>query len=65
MISEPPETRSGQPELDGMAPAEGKYRGLHWIFFGDQGLRSGWSVTIFSLLIILFGSALESVFFRL
>ena len=32
------------------APPEAPYRGLRWIFIGDQGLRAGWSVLVFLLL---------------
>ncbi len=32
------------------APPEEPYRGLRWIFIGDQGLRAGWSLLVFLLL---------------
>ena len=31
-------------------PQEAPYRGLRWIFIGDQGLRAGWSLLVFLLL---------------
>lgn len=30
-------------------PPEEPYRGLRWVFIGDQGLRGGWSVLIFAI----------------
>ena len=38
---------------------EPPYRGLRWIFIGEDGLRSGWSVTIFVGLFVLFGSGIN------
>ena len=35
-------------------PPEAPYRGLRWIFFGDQGLRGGWSILVFSTIFLLF-----------
>lgn len=40
------------------------YRGLKWIFVGHQGLRSGWSVTIFLVLLILFINLLGFLFLK-
>ena len=35
------------------------YRGLRWIFIGDQGLRAGWSVAIFIAMFRLIGFAVS------
>ncbi len=43
------------------APPEEPYRGLRWIFIGPQGLRAGWSIAGFLLLLQLFISGLEAV----
>ena len=39
------------------APDVSPYRGLRWIFIGDQGLRAGWSVAIFVAMVRLIGYA--------
>ena len=45
------------------APPDPKpYRGLKWVFVGDQGLRAGWSVLIFVALYLLLGQAIGFVF---
>ena len=41
------------------------YRGLKWIFMGSDGLRSGWSVLIFFVLIAGFLQGLAKLFLRL
>ena len=41
---------SGSPDLPPVEP----YRGLRWIFIGDQGLRGGWSILVFAALFLLF-----------
>ncbi len=38
------------------------YRGLRWIFVGDQGLRAGWSVLLFSFVFTVFLIAVGSAF---
>jgi len=43
-------------------PHEQDYRGLRWAFFGPLGLRAGWSVPLFTLLMILFSSLLGAAF---
>lgn len=48
---------SGEPETP--------YRGLRWIFIGEEGPRAGWSVLIFFALLIGFMIALSSLFARL
>jgi membrane protease YdiL (CAAX protease family) len=40
--------------LAALSPDEQEYHGLHWIFFGSQGLRAGWSVGTFLVLTVLF-----------
>ncbi len=45
------------PESGPPAPAAEPYRGLRWIFIGDDGLRAGWSVVLFLLLFVLFSIA--------
>jgi membrane protease YdiL (CAAX protease family) len=39
---------------------EAEYRGLRWAFIGSQGLRAGWSVTVFLTLTFLFMIVLGS-----
>jgi hypothetical protein len=41
------------------------YRGLKWIFIGDQGMRAGWSVILFVLLMILCGQGIGRGFVAL
>lgn len=41
------------------APEPPRNRGLRWVFIGDGGLRAGWSVTIFALLLAIFGNAVS------
>ncbi|MGA2674261.1 MAG: CPBP family intramembrane glutamic endopeptidase [Terracidiphilus sp.] len=40
-------------------PEVAEYRGLRWIFIGSQGLRSGWSISIFVMLLMLFSIGLS------
>ncbi len=47
------------PSADGLE--EAPYRGLRWIFIGDQGLRAGWSVLMFVALLIVFMAAVSWV----
>jgi len=42
------------PEPLALGPDEQEYHGLRWIFIGPQGLRAGWSVTLFLVLTVLF-----------
>jgi membrane protease YdiL (CAAX protease family) len=46
-------------------PPEAPYRGLRWIFIGDDGLRAGWSVAIFFALMIPFVFAFGTLFNKL
>jgi membrane protease YdiL (CAAX protease family) len=46
-------------------PQPEPYRGLRWIFFGSGGLRAGWSVATFVVLLILFGAAIGALFSKL
>jgi uncharacterized protein len=41
------------------------YRGLKWVFIGEQGLRAGWSVVIFLAVLIAIGAGLSYLFARL
>ena len=45
------------PDSPSPAPIVPPYRGLRWIFIGDQGLRAGWSVAIFIVMFRLIGYA--------
>ena len=47
-----------------VSPGPEPYRGLKWIFVGDQGLRSGWSATMFTVLLILFINFLGFLFLK-
>ena len=29
-------------------------RGVHWVFFGDEGIRAGWGVLLFVVLYVVF-----------
>jgi hypothetical protein len=62
----PQSAQEAQQSPDAPAPApEGEaYRGLRWIFIGSQGLRAGWSVAAFILLLLLFAFAIGTVFSR-
>jgi hypothetical protein len=62
------EPSASQPEFTPTAPIEpGPISApngtpshfLSWIFFGDQGLRAGWSLAIFFALLFLFGMGLR------
>jgi hypothetical protein len=56
-----------EPSLvtDLFASAPEPAHGLRWIFLGSQGLRSGWSVLIFSLLFGFFASGFAIAFLKL
>jgi membrane protease YdiL (CAAX protease family) len=47
------------------APDAREYRGLRWFFIGNQGLRAGWSVLTFFLLLGLIGAAVGFAFVHL
>ncbi len=53
-----PETPPAEAAL---TPDPPRYRGLRWVFIGDQGLRAGWLVALFVLLTLLFLRTLGSV----
>ena len=42
------------------APDAEEYRGLRWAFIGSQGLRAGWSVTLFLFLTVFFMAVLQT-----
>ena len=55
-----PETaieESGTGSLQAAEP-EQPYRGLKWVFVGENGLRAGWSLAIFFLLFFAIASGL-------
>jgi len=58
----PADNLSVPPELPVPTPEALEYRGLRWIFIGPNGLRAGWSVTIFILLIGILGAAIGAIF---
>ena len=43
-----------QAEASPLATPQPPKRGVHWIFFGAEGLRAGWGVLLFVLLFIGF-----------
>jgi hypothetical protein len=45
------------------APAEDPYRGLRWIFIGPQGLRAGWSVAVFFILLTYLSQGIGTVLY--
>jgi len=64
------ESSDGVPEVSVYSgpPAtkpEDSYRGLKWVFIGDQGLRAGWSVALFLILFFAIASGLGALFARL
>ena len=67
---QPAPLHNSSPDPDAMASSspperpEEPYRGLQWIFVGDDGLRSGWSVALFATLLLLFSFALASALSR-
>jgi hypothetical protein len=44
-------------------PAEEPYHGLRWIFIGSQGLRAGWSVVVFFVLLRYLTEGIGTVLF--
>lgn len=54
-----PET---QPSALPSTSDDPEYRGLRWIFVGPQGMRAGWSVVLFALLLILISVFVGAVF---
>jgi uncharacterized protein len=60
----PPEVAA--PALP-QVPEPGETRFLKWVVFGNHGLRAGWSVTLFLVLVLLFALLLvagASIFFK-
>jgi uncharacterized protein len=45
------------------APAEAPYRGVQWIFIGPEGLRAGWSVFLFFILVRYLSEGIGTVLF--
>jgi len=56
-----------EQEISGSSAPEPEkpYRGLKWVFIGEQGLRAGWSVVIFLALLFAIGAGLSFLFVRL
>jgi membrane protease YdiL (CAAX protease family) len=54
--------QAAHPELD---QEEDEYRGLRWVFIGEEGLRAGWSVLIFAIMMALFLYVIGTVFLKL
>jgi uncharacterized protein len=52
------------PDSPQSAPDEREYRGLRWLFIGPNGLRAGWSVSLFTVLIVLFSWFVGAVLVR-
>jgi membrane protease YdiL (CAAX protease family) len=44
------------PEFSAPAPESRFFHWLNWTFIGSQGLRAGWSVSIFAIMFVLFAS---------
>jgi hypothetical protein len=56
---------SSEPAPPAHPPAEDEpYYGLHWIFIGPRGLRSGWSVALFFIVFNLFSVVVDSALFH-
>jgi membrane protease YdiL (CAAX protease family) len=62
--AEPAELLPSSP-FSANSQGEDEYRGLRWIFIGDQGLRAGWSVMMFTTILPLFAFAILTVFGKL
>jgi hypothetical protein len=53
-----------EPAPPAHLPAEDEpYHGLHWIFIGPQGLRAGWSVFVFFILLRYLSEGVGTVLF--
>src|SRR3974390_3252789 len=55
-----PPFEGGEPSALLPPEPEKPYRGLKWIFIGDQGLRAGWSVALFILLFLSIARGLNA-----
>lgn len=64
-IAAAPLIETSTPPGPPMPPEPDDYRGLRWVFFGEAGLRAGWSIAIFAALLILFSFIVGSFFFSL
>jgi uncharacterized protein len=56
--------QTGEPDIPTNEP-ERPYRGLKWIFLGEQGLRAGWSLLIFFSIFAAIASGLGLLFTKL
>ena len=57
--SAPKPQSSSEPAISLPQPVDPSVNHATWIFFGDQGLRAGWSLAMFFCLVFLFGSGLR------
>ena len=63
--AEPAPEAALTPEPVPVAPDPWETRAVRWVFLGSQGLRAGWSVLAFVLLLSLFGFVVGFAFFKL
>ena len=52
------------PEHLAITPDPWETRAVRWVFLGSQGIRAGWSISIFALLLVLFGFVVGFAFFK-
>jgi membrane protease YdiL (CAAX protease family) len=66
---EPPTEAATELSVPPDGPAETmnapERRGLGWVFSGSEGLRAGWSVLIFAVLLALFSMGVGFAFFKM
>ncbi len=60
-----PDSANPTPEIHAPAFKQQNFSWLRWAFIGSQGLRAGWSVAIFAILLGLLGSAIGFLFVSL
>jgi membrane protease YdiL (CAAX protease family) len=53
------------PETVASPTEEKLLRGLRWTFLGSQGLRAGWSVLIFAILLLILATGMGYAFFHM
>jgi membrane protease YdiL (CAAX protease family) len=53
------------PETVASTTEEKLLRGLRWTFLGSQGLRAGWSVLIFAILLLILATGMGYAFFHM
>lgn len=57
--------QTAAPELLTTIPDPWETRAMVWMFWGEEGLRAGWSVVVFALLFAVFAAGVGFTFFRL